>query len=357
MTSGGGLPKQARLQFEELESNPDAAPEVMVLIYREQVVESIHRGSAVVVDPRGEILHRVGNPDFFAFLRSAAKPFQVIPVVESGAARKFGFTNKEIAIMAGSHSGEEEHVQTVAEILDKIGLSESDLKCGVHKPHFYLAKGLSPQPGESFRPLQHNCSAKHAAMLALAVFKSWNTKDYLDWNHPVQKTILKAIGEVCHYAAEKIGRGIDGCNAPAHALPLKNIAWGFATLLSPSSVPKETAKAYSAIARAMLEYPEMVSGEGRFDYQLMKAVPGKLISKAGAEGVQCAGLVESRLGVAVKIEDGATRAVRPATVELLRQMEVLGEEELQGLGRFYSPKIKNWSDLEIGHVKAKFSLR
>jgi L-asparaginase II len=345
------------LKFQEEESKPQAGPEVMVLIYRDQVVESVHRGSAVVVDSQGEVLHRVGEVDFFAFLRSAAKPFQVIPLIESGAARKFGFTNKEIAIMAGSHSGEEVHVQTVSEILDKVGLSESDLKCGVHTPHYYTAKGLTPGPGEIFRPLQHNCSGKHASMLALAAFKSWDTSGYLDWNHPVQKTILKAIAEICHFPAEKIGRGIDGCNAPVHALPLKNIAWGFATLLSPSAVPKETAKAYSTIARAMLEYPEMVSGEERFDYELMKALPGKLISKAGAEGVQCAGLVESRLGVALKIEDGATRAVRPATVELLRQIGVLGEQELGPLSRFYSPKIKNWSDLEVGHVRAKFSLK
>jgi len=342
--------------LEEAESKAEVGPKVMVLVYREQVVESIHRGCAVVVDSEGKIHHQIGDVDFFTFLRSAAKPFQVVPLIESGAARKFGFSNKEIAIMAGSHSGEEQHVQTVAEILDKIGLSESDLQCGAHIPHYYVAKGLTPGAGEVFRPLQHNCSGKHAAMLALSIFKSWEIKGYLDWNHPAQKTILNAIADVCHFPAEKIGRGIDGCNAPVHALPLKNIAWGFATLLSPSSVPKETAKAYSTITRAMLEYPEMVSGEERFDYEPMKMLPGKLISKAGAEGLQCVGLVDSRLGVALKIEDGATRAVRPATLELLRQMEVLGEEELQKLERFYSPKIENWSGHQIGHIKPKFAL-
>lgn len=342
--------------MEEPESKAKAGPEVMVSVYREQVVESIHRGSAVVVGSEGEIRHQIGDVDFFTFTRSAAKPFQVVPLIESGAARKFGFTNKEIAIMAGSHSGEEEHVQAVAEILDKIGLSESDLKCGVHTPHYYTAKGLTPGAGEIFRPLQHNCSGKHAAMLALSIFKSWEIEGYLGWNHPAQKAILKAVAEVCHFPAEKIGRGIDGCSAPVYALPLRNIAWGFSTLLSPSSVPKETAKAYSTISRAMLEYPEMVSGEDRFDYELMKVLPGKLISKAGAEGVQCVGLVDDRLGVALKIEDGATRAARPATLELLGLMEILRETELGKLERFHSPKVKNWSGLEIGHIKAKFTL-
>jgi len=331
-------------------------PNKLVYVYRGDSIESIHRGSAVISDVEGKVLYYIGDVEFYTFLRSAAKPFQVIPMIESGAARKYGFTSREIAIMAGSHSGEEVHTKTIQGILEKIGLSEKNLQCGVHIPHFYTVKGITPRPSDVFTPLQNNCSGKHASMLAFSVFKSWDIENYLDFDHPAQKMILKSVADVCHYPQEKIGRGIDGCGAPVFAMPLRNIAWGMAQLLSPNTVPREIAKVYSTITLAMRENPEMISGEGRFDYELAKASGGKIISKSGAEGVQMFGIPDMRLGGAVKIEDGATRAVRPATIEFLHQAGFLSEEAVADLEKFVSPEILSHHKKPVGRIRARFEI-
>ncbi|MCP4632712.1 MAG: asparaginase [candidate division Zixibacteria bacterium] len=329
----------------------------MVYVYRGDTVESVHRGSAVICDSDGKIILNIGNPDFITFMRSTAKPFQVIPLIESGASRKFGFTSKEIALMAGSHSGESMHEDSVTGILDKLGLSDKDLKCGIHIPHYYKVKNLTPRPSDAFSPLQNNCSGKHAAMLALCKFKSWPTKNYLDYDHPCQKAILKAVASACHYPEEKIGRGYDGCGAPVFALPLRNMAWGMAQLLSPNTVPREIAKVYSSITLAMREHPEMVSGEGRFDYELSNASNGKVISKSGAEGTQAFGIPEKRYGGIVKIDDGATRAVWPATLEILHQAGYLEDESISKLRNLVSPEIIDHNEKVIGKIRCRFQIK
>lgn len=345
------------MRFTEGEEESAIVPARMVYVYRGDTIESIHRGSAVMCDCDGKILYQVGNPDFVTFMRSAAKPFQVIPMIESGAARKFGFTGREIAIMSGSHSGEEEHVSIIAGILDKIGLSQQALQCGVHVPHYYTVKNLIPRPSDIFTSVQNNCSGKHAAMLALCVFKSWPTENYLEFDHPCQKMILKAVADICHYPMEKIGRGIDGCGAPVFAMPLKNMAWGMAQLLSPNTVPKEIAKVYSTISLAMREHPEMVSGEGRFDYQLNKASNGRVLSKSGAEGVQIFGIPEERYGGVVKIEDGARRAVYPATLEFLYQTESLDDRGMEELKEIAVPDILNHKRKSVGKIRCRFEVK
>ncbi|MBD3168729.1 MAG: asparaginase [candidate division Zixibacteria bacterium] len=329
----------------------------MVYVYRGDTIESVHRGSAIICEADGKIVHRVGDPEFFSFMRSAAKPFQVIPVLESGASRKFGFTGKEIALMCGSHSGEDEHVKIVAGILEKIGLTPSSLKCGIQVPLYYRVKKMVPRPSDTFTTLHNNCSGKHAAMLALCVFKSWGTENYLDFDHPCQKMILKAIASACHYPEEKIGRGIDGCGAPVYAMPLKNIARGMAQLLSPNTVPREIAKIYSSITLAMRENPDMVSGEGRFDYQLSTASSGKIISKSGAEGVQMFGMPEQRLGGAVKIEDGATRAVWPATIEFLNMTGHLDKEAIEKLDPIANAPVLDHNQNVVGRMRSRFEVK
>jgi L-asparaginase II len=351
--------KQDEIKFtisEEIE-NPEIPPIKMVYVYRGDSVESIHRGSAVVCDSAGNIKFQVGNPDFVTYNRSAAKPFQVIPLVESGAYRKFGFTSKELAVMAGSHSGEEDHVQTVAGILNKIGLSEINLKCGVHIPHYFKVKNMTPRPSDTFTQIHNNCSGKHASMLAVCVFKSWPVENYLDFDHPCQKMILKSLADACGFPAEKIGRGIDGCGAPVFALPLINMARGMAQLLSPNTVPREIAKVYSTIILAMREHPNMVSGKGRFDYSLSKATRGRIVSKSGAEGLQLFGIPDKRLGGVVKIEDGSQRAIYPATIEFLRLSGFIQDSEISELDMYAHPVVRDHSNKIVGKLRCKFSLK
>jgi len=332
--------------------------EVLAKVYRGKTIESIHFGSVVVVDYSGKLIYRIGDPNFVTFLRSSAKPFQAIPVVELGVAEAFGFTQKEIAIIAGSHNGEKKHVKLVQSILKKIGLNKGFLQCGTHVPHYYTALGITP-PKKRFSPLQHNCSAKHAGMLAICVYKNWNLKNYLNPNHPVQKLILKTISELCEYPEKKIMIGIEGCGAPTHGLPLKNMAIGFSKLVTFRSKNEITSQALQVVADSMWRYPEMVSGKGRLDYALVTASKGKLICKAGAEALHCAAVLDKGWRLAIKMLDGTRRAVNPASVEVYRQLGILKKSHLRlrELKDFASPSIYNHKKVKVGFIQSDFRLK
>ncbi len=330
-------------------------PEPVARILRKGIIESIHYGSVAVVSADGRLLYRIGDPYFVTYLRSSAKPFQAIPVVESGAAREFGFTSAEIAIMTGSHSGTDDHVRTIQSILDKIGLEHDLLKCGSHPPiNDKISKPLK-DPGAHMSALHHNCSGKHAGMLALAVFKNLSMDDYLSPDHPVQQTIRKTIAEICCYPEDKIMVGIDGCSAPNHALPIYNMALGFARFVTPNAVPREKAFAYNAVSMAMMEHPEMVAGDGRFDTVLISSPGEKLISKAGAEALECFSFVDRKVGAALKIIDGTKRALFPTAVEFLYKMGVRSKTSL--IDEFHKPVIKNWRGLDVGYIEPGFEIR
>jgi L-asparaginase II len=323
-------------------------------VYRGQAVESIHWGSIAVVEASGRLLYSVGDPYLSTFMRSASKPFQAIPVVESGAARHFEFTPKELAIITGSHSGEEDQVDTVKSILDKIGLDESYLKCGVHLPHRFSAMKLSPEPGMEFASIEHNCSGKHAGMLAVAVHKGLSVDDYISPDHPVQQQIKKTIAEICSISEDKLIVGIDGCSVPNYSLPIYNMALGFARLITPNAVPKELAKSYSAISMAMMEYPDMVAGTGRFDTVAAKSPGEPIVCKGGAEAVQCFAFVSRHMGAAIKIADGSPRAIYPVAVEFLYKMGVRSKNEV--FNDFHRPIIRNWRQIETGYIEPGFEL-
>jgi L-asparaginase II len=330
--------------------------EILAKVYRGNTIESIHFGSVAVVDSSGKLIHWLGDPNFVTFLRSSAKPFQAIPIVEWGVAEAFGFTQQEIAIISGSHNGEKKHVKAVQSILKKIGLNKSFLKCGTHVPHYYTASGITP-PKKKFSPLQHNCSAKHAGMLAMCVYKNWNPKNYLRPNHPLQKLILKKISELCEYHQKKIKIGIEGCGAPTFALPLKNMAIGFSKLVTFRSKDEIASQALQVVADSMWKYPEMVSGKGRLDYALATTSRGKIICKAGAEALHCGAILDKGWGLAVKIMDGSQRAIAPASIEVYRQLGILKKSHLKKLGQFVSPPIYNHNKVKVGFVKSDFRLK
>lgn len=330
-------------------------PEPVARILRKGIIESIHYGSVAVASADGRLLYWVGDPYFVTYLRSSAKPFQAIPVVESGAAREFGFTSAEIAIMTGSHSGSDIHVRTVQSILDKIGLKPEHLNCGSHPPiNDKVSKPLDDQ-GAPKSALYHNCSGKHAGMLALAVFRNLSLDDYLSPAHPVQQTIRKTVAEICCYPEDKIMFGIDGCSSPNQALPIYNMALGFARLVTPNAVPRDKAFAYTTVSMAMLEHPEMVAGDGRFDTTLISSPGERLISKAAAEALECFSLVDRKLGAALKIIDGTKRALFPTTVEFLYKMGV--RSRTSTIDEFHRPVIKNWQGLDVGHIEPGFEIK
>jgi L-asparaginase II len=349
-------------------SNPSDAvagiPSSLVEVWRGPIVESRHRGHLTAVSGRGETIAALGFPETVTYLRSSGKPFQALPVIVSGAADRFGFTEQEIAIACGSHSGEPIHVDTVRSMLDKIGLDESALKCGVHEP---FSAEVARELTRNQKPpsvLQNNCSGKHAAMLALALHVGAATESYYDWRNPVQQMIAETFAGFSGVPLPEIAVGIDGCGVPVFGVPVRAMALMYARLVAPSqSFDAATRDACKRIIKAMIDFPEMVGGtKDRLDTELIKAGAGRLISKIGAEGVYTVGVLPSAewpngLGLALKIEDGDDHRARPpAVIEALRQLNVLAENELIALASYAPTVIKNRRGERVGEARAAFTL-
>ncbi len=327
-------------------------------VIRGSTIESVHTGHIYVVDGEGNEIASVGDPSTVTYFRSAAKPFQALPFLTSGAADAFGFTLDEIAMACASHSGERIHVETVARMLAKIGMSESDLRCGVHLPFYSKESERMLREGETATQLHNNCSGKHAAMLGLAKHIGASTNDYEAAEHRVQKRILRCISDFTGVAEHAIAIGIDGCAAPIFAVSVAAMAKSFANLVFPLNFHPSSQAAVARIVEAMTTYPELIGGSERLDTMLMQAAPGKFISKVGADGVWLCGVLPSTrypsgLGIALKVEDGDDHRGRPVVaVEILRLLGLLMPQDLPNV----SPMpIKNRRGDSVGRVEPGFA--
>jgi L-asparaginase II len=336
-------------------------PTILAEVTRGPIVESRHRGGIAAVTPDNRLVAHTGNIDFVTYLRSSAKPHQAVAVITSGTEDRFHFTRRELALMAGSHSGESNHVECAAAILAKLGLEKSALRCGIHTPFSRAAAEALGTDGPT--ELHNNCSGKHAGMLAVALNGGHTLEDYYRIEHPVQQTIASIIAEFAGMDRSELIVGIDGCSAATFAMSIRQMALIYARLVNPSALREELQVGARAVAAAMLEFPEMVAAEsGRIDTDLMRALPGQLIAKAGAEGVYTIGVMPcSRypqgLGLAIKIEDGdTTRARNAAIIGSLAQLGILNAEQTALFTAQYLPPIKNHRGLIVGEIRPAFSL-
>jgi len=276
------------------------------------LVETVHRVHVAVVDADGALVARVGDPDFVTFWRSAAKPFQALPLVVDGAADRFTLTGTELALCCASHSSEPAQVERVREFLQLVGCGERDLRCGPHTPLAeHVAKDYQTR-GVRLTAVYSNCSGKHTGMLALARHHGWPTEDYHQLAHPVQQRCLDEVSRWTGVAREAVGTAVDGCGVVCYALPLRNMALAYARLAA--------GQAAARVVESMLRHPELVAGEQRPCTELMRAHPGRVIVKVGAEGVYSALLIRERLGVALKVEDGHGPAAALAIARVLDQL-------------------------------------
>lgn len=288
--------------------------EVLVTVTRSGLEESHHHGSYCVFQD-GRVARSRGDLRVPVYLRSAAKPFQAIAVVESGALERFGITEEELALISASHSGSPRHAETAASILRKAGAGPDLLRCGGHRPidgkvaDEYVRKGI--RPGR----LEDNCSGKHAGMIAAATALGEDPATYAEPTHLVQRRNLENLAL---FAEAEIRVGVDGCAVPSFATGLEAAARAIARYTTPDGHPKEAAA--RRVAKAMLAHPGMVAGEGRFDTEVMRAAQGRLLVKSGAEGVILVGVMGARTGIAVKIDDGADRAMHALAAALLKDM-------------------------------------
>ena len=294
--------------------------------YRGTVLESRHRIHIAVVDSSGRLVAHAGDPEYRTFWRSAAKPFQALPLVEDGVAERFGLNRQDLALACASHSSEPAQVALVREFLQRVGCSERDLLCGPHRALSDAVARDYETRGVRLTAVYSNCSGKHTGMLALARHHGWPTEFYARIEHPVQQRCLESVSRWTDVPREGLGIATDGCGVATFALPLRNMALAWARLgmrdagyemradASPISHPA------SRITEAMLHHPELVAGEGRPCTEIMRAHPGRVVAKVGAEGVYSALLIREGLGVTLKVEDGHSVASALAIAAVLAEL-------------------------------------
>ena len=340
-----------------------AAP--LVEVWRGSIIESLHRGHLIALDGKGQTIAELGAPALVTYIRSSGKPFQTIPLITSGAADHFGFSEEEIAIACGSHSGEPIHLEAVRSMLKKIDLDESALRCGDHEPFSAEVTRELTRQQQPPSVLHNNCSGKHAGMLAVAKHLGAPTETYDEPAHPVQQLILQAVSKFSRIPLAQIVIGTDGCAAPVFGMPVRAMALMYARLVNPpDDFDKAVERACRRIVQAMIDYPEMIGGtKDRLDTALMRAGNGRLISKIGAEGVYTVGVLPSPewpngFGLALKIEDGDDKRARPpAVIEALRQLRVLREDDVAALAAYAPTPITNRRGERVGQAQAAFTLQ
>ncbi|MEO3432546.1 asparaginase [Inquilinus sp. CAU 1745] len=325
---------------------------IVVEVTRGPIVESRHRGIAVIADAHGRVQGHWGDLGRSIYPRSAIKSLQALPLVESGAADAFSVSEEELALSCSSHNGEKVHTKSVAAWLDRMGLSADDLECGAQIPYDSATAEALVRDGVPTSALHNNCSGKHAGFLAVAKHLGEPTGGYVRFDHPVQQRILGILEQMTGQELGDAPWGVDGCSIPTVAVPLGGLAVAMARLADPEDLPEKRAEAAVRLRTAWGKHPYLIAGRDRFDTAVMKAGQGRFMVKAGAEGVSCAVLPEQGLGIAVKIEDGAERAASVAMAALLRHVGALDDAGWASLGDAGHPVLKNRRGLEVGQVRA-----
>ena len=317
-----------------------------ITVFRGAVIESTHRVHAAVCDARGHLVRSWGDPGRETLLRSAAKPFQTLPLVVDGAADHFGLSEEEIALCCGSHNSEARHLKAARSILDKVGVSEDMLVCGPHPPLLRerdLALAASGTPRTS---IMSNCSGKHAGMLALAAFHGWPLDGYQHPEHPVQQRMRDEVAWWTGVAPERMSSAVDGCGVVTFAVPIERLARGAARLAEAAT----RTGAPRRVVDAMTRHPFMVAGTQRLCTRLMEEQRGRTFAKVGAEAVYLAGDLDAGLGVAVKVEDGAWRSAPPALLAVLDRAGILSAGAASALAEFAEPAVANTLGDEVGRM-------
>ena len=324
-----------------------------VEVLRGDVVESVHRVHVAVSHADDGLVASAGNPAHHIFVRSAIKMFQVLPLVEGGGIERFQLTSEELALCTASHSGEAFHVAAARSILAKAAIGEDALACGPHLPMHEPTANSMVASGAAPDRIHNNCSGKHAGMLAHCVQQQWVTNGYHRAVHPMQQRVASTLARWMRIDVEDMSRGIDGCGLPTFAIALDAVAEGCARFAAAAA---DAEPAPLAIVRAMTTHPEFVAGTNRLDTDLMRVANGRLFAKVGAEGFYCAGIPSLRMGVALKVEDGAKRAAEPALLAVLRAIDAIGGDEMDRLSNYAAPDILNTRNEIVGSVQVTLHL-
>jgi len=334
----------------------------LVQSLRAEVVETLHRGAAAVVDGHGRLIARLGDPEGVYYVRSSGKPLQAVAAAETGAFDRFRYTEAQVALAAASHSGEAAHIAELEATLNQLGVGEAGLICGASYPAYAPCRDEMIRAGQPPSRRHHNCSGKHAAMIAAALARGEDAAAYWRPDHPHQQRIVRLLAEMSDYPAEAIRLGADGCGVPVHALPLRNVALAFARLIDPEALAPERQAACRRVTAAMARYPYLVAGSERFDTALLTAGQGRIVCKGGALGYFAAAVVSAdpnrpAVGLALKIEDGSHAPACQAAVEILDQLGLLGEPQRCELASWREAPVRNSLGQTVGVSRPVFRLQ
>lgn len=324
----------------------------LVHVNRSGLTECIHYGDIAVCDSSGALVGKVGDPSRTVFWRSSAKPIQALAVVQTGAADRFSFTAKELAICCASHCGSADHVATVRGMLAKMGLDESALQCGTHMPGDAAENSRLVREGSQPSPAHNNCSGKHTGKLASTLALGADPAHYLEPDSPVQQLILRNLSALSGVAPGEIIIGVDGCSAPIHGMSLRAMATAFARLAAPALLPLDLQSAATRIIAAMAAEPVMVSARGAFNSVLLEAYQGRIVAKGGAEGLFVLGLTDLGIGMALRIVDGSSRGQSAAVLRVLDLLGATDAHTRQALESFVETPVKNCRNQTVGEIRA-----
>lgn len=320
-------------------------------VTRGDMAESLHRGALALADAEGRVVEALGDVARPVYGRSALKPLQALPLIESGAADRYGLSDAEIALACASHGGESRHIRTVEAWLSRLGLGVADLECGSHLPGDTAAAEALIRAGVRPSAIHNNCSGKHAGFLTTARHLGEPTRGYIRFEHPVQQRILDVLEQMAGLDLARAPRGIDGCGIPVIGIPLAGIAVAMARLADTGRLSPARAAAAGRAVTAMAAEPFMVGGTGRFCTRVMELAGDSVVLKPGAEGVYTAVLRKKGLGLALKIDDGAGRAAEVALGAALRRFGALTPDEALALGEWLEPSVLNRAGRAVGCVR------
>jgi L-asparaginase II len=322
-----------------------------VEVTRGNMVESRHAVHAAIIDADGTVLQAWGDTARHVYPRSAIKPLQALPLLESGAAEAFQLSNKEVALACASHLSEAMHTETVTSWLARIGCDADDLECGGHLPrHEGTMKDLLGA-GAPITAIHNNCSGKHAGFLSTAKHLGEPTAGYIGADHPVQQRLSAILTELGGFDLSNTERGFDGCGIPVLGMPLDALARAMARMAAPDTLSQPRRAAAERIFISMTTHPEMVRGTDGFDTQLMRAGRGRFATKTGAEGVHIAIIPELRAGIALKVEDGNNRASGIALAALLDHLNLLDDTARAELRDVTTTPLSNVAGTSVGEIR------
>lgn len=338
-------------QASSADRKPPANP-VLIEVTRGEMVESRHRLAVAVVDAAGKLVESWGDIERPIYGRSAIKPFQALPLLETGAADAFELGEPEIALACSSHNGEPQHTDRVRNWLARIGCEIADLECGAHLPYHEPTMLQLVANGGDITAIYNNCSGKHTGFLTTARHEGEPTKGYIRYEHPVQQRVTQAMSEMTGVDLTRSPRGIDGCGIPVLGMPLRAMAHGLARMADPRKLSADRANACKRIVAAIMAWPMLLGGTGRFGSSTMATFKNRFVLKGGAEGVYAAILPSLGLGVAIKADDGAGRAAEAAMAQTLRRLKLVSAAEAKQFANLLMPPVLNRAHLEVGRIRS-----